>query len=89
MTSIPIRRGIKNGFFLQSFDQTNSGYLKSKKGKKSKWLPGDQECPFAHETQKLEARVVLDIVCKEIELRHPNIPLFTLHDCLFTIPEDV
>lgn len=45
MTSIPIRRGIKNGFFLQSFDQTNSGYLKSKKGKKVEMAPGRSGMP--------------------------------------------
>lgn len=68
----------------------NTGYFKTKGGKgKSKWHPGDQECPFAHVTQKLEARVVLDYVCKAIELHDPDIPIFTLHDCIFTIPEHV
>lgn len=83
---------LKNLFpnLMHAIDQTNTGYFKTKGGKgKSKWHPGDQECPFSHVTQILEARVVLDYVCKAIELHDPDIPIFTLHDCIFTVPEHV
>jgi hypothetical protein len=34
--------------------------------------------------QRIESFLVLDIVCKEIALRYPEIPLYTIHDSIIT-----
>ena len=77
---------------MKVIELLNEGYYKTKKGigkgeTKIKWQPGDQVCTFAYVTQQLEARFVLDVVCKAIEEEHPEVPMLTLHDCIFTTPE--
>ena len=70
---------------MKAIDLVNTGYRKTKNGKgKAKWKSGDQVCTFAHVTQQLEARFLLDTVCKAIEEDHPEVPMLTLHDCIFT-----
>lgn len=74
---------------MQAIDLINTGYTKTKQGigkgeKKINWKPGDQVCTLAHVTQQLEARFLLDTVCKAIEEDHPEVPMLTLHDCIFT-----
>jgi hypothetical protein len=39
---------------------------------------------LSHVLQRLEARLVLDIVCREIRQQWPEIPLLTVHDCILT-----
>jgi hypothetical protein len=66
-------------------DEINKGFEKTRKGKgRSRWKKGDQVCPFAHVTQRFEARVLLDVICNRIEKEHPNVPYLTLHDCILT-----
>jgi len=86
----PLREALIQRFpsLMQVIDLINTGYFKTKNSKgKAKWMPGDQVCTFAHVTQQLEARFVLDVVCKAIEEEHPEVPMLTLHDCIFTTPE--
>lgn len=37
--------------------------------------------------QRIESMLILDTVCKRIELNHPEIPLFTVHDSIATTPQ--
>ena len=86
----PLREALIQRFpsLMQVIDLINTGYFKTKNAKgKAKWMPGDQVCTFAHVTQQLEAHFVLDVVCKAIEKDHPEVPMLTLHDCIFTTPE--
>ncbi|WP_026896766.1 hypothetical protein [Daejeonella oryzae] len=39
--------------------------------------------------QRLESRIILDIVCKEINNRLPDAPLIPIHDSILTTPEHV
>jgi hypothetical protein len=65
--------------------QLNQGYWKTKNGHgKSKWKKGDQVCPYAHITQIIEARAVLNHVCGFIESDRPDTPILTVHDCIYT-----
>jgi len=47
----------------------------------------DPVCLFAHFTQRLEAHVILDIVCRGISKERPDIPLLTIHDSILTTEE--
>ena len=38
--------------------------------------------------QKVEAKVMLHMVCKAIFVQHPNVPLFTIHDSILTTREN-
>lgn len=73
---------------ILGFEELNEGFTKRRNGKgKQKWKPGDAVSGFAHVTQKLESRIVLDEVCGGIKSARPEIPIFTLHDCIFTTEE--
>jgi hypothetical protein len=37
--------------------------------------------------QSLESYYILEVVCKSIQKRHRNIPLFTKHDSIYTTEE--
>lgn len=71
-------------------EEINRGYTKVKKGKgEQRWQPGDQVCTFAHITQMLEARVLLDLICLAIKSHSMKIPIYTIHDSILTTPEHV
>lgn len=70
---------------VKAIEEINEGYYKTNGGKgKAKWREGDQVCPFAHVTQRCEARVLLDVICRRLEREYPDIPFLTLHDCILT-----
>lgn len=39
--------------------------------------------------QAIEAHIVLDLIVERITREQPNVRLFTIHDCVATIPEHV
>ncbi len=39
--------------------------------------------------QHLEANCVLDYICKNISEKHPNIPLYTIHDSIITTEDNI
>jgi len=51
----------------------------------SKGISTDKEHTlFSRMMHKLEVNVFLDSICKEMELKHPEIPIFPIHDCIVT-----
>jgi len=40
--------------------------------------------PFAYITQMIESRFVLDICCKRIAEEYPHVPIYTIHDSIWT-----
>ena len=49
----------------------------------------DDVAPFAYITQEIESDFVLKTVCKRIELEHPQMPIFTIHDAFYTTDDYV
>lgn len=73
-----------------TFARLNTGYNRTKNGKgKAKKRKDDLDCPFAYFTQKLEAHIVLDLVVSDLLSRDPDMPLYTLHDAIYTTKENV
>ena len=57
-----------------------------------KWSESKQEFysrrtnnKLAMALQGLEAKIVLDGVCHKFHVKYPDVPLFTIHDCLVTV----
>jgi len=72
---------------VKAFKRLKQGFKKTKKGKgKYRYREGDLRCPFAMFTQGVESWFVLDIVCEKLKRLHPDCPLFTIHDALYTTP---
>ena len=70
---------------MQAFREYADGYYKIKRGSgKRKWQPGDISSPIAHLTQGLESRIVLDNIVPRITEFNPEIPIYTIHDCIMT-----
>jgi len=73
-----------------TFSRLNSGYVRTNKGKgKAKKRKDDIDCPFAYFTQKMEAHIVLDLVVGSLLKKNPNLPLYTIHDAIYTTKENV
>ena len=73
---------------MKAFNAYAVGYYKTKHGKgKRKWKPGDQVSPFAHLTQGMESRIILDTIVPAITAFNPAIPIYTIHDCIMNIRE--
>ena len=43
---------------------------------------------LAHKLQKKEAEIVIESLCSEINKKH-NIPYFTVHDSIYSSPENI
>ena len=73
-----------------TFSRLNSGYLRTNNGKgKAKTKKDDIDCPFAYFTQKMEAHIVLDLVVGSLLKSNPKLPLYTIHDAIYTTKENV
>jgi len=66
---------------LRFFTLINYGYTKTKSQSNGKIHQGNF---LARVLQKMESQVVLDIICKQIKSKLPEIPLITLHDGIAT-----
>ncbi|MBP2619111.1 hypothetical protein [Chryseobacterium jejuense] len=49
----------------------------------------DQHNTLAVILQNLEADIILNNVCKKLDKKHPEVPLFTLHDSVITTEDNV
>ena len=72
---------------MDLFDWLKLGYTKTNKmiGNRQ-WdetIDG-KKCPIAIITQSIESLFVLERVCRRITTLYPNIPLFTIHDAIYT-----
>ncbi|MEI2693864.1 MAG: hypothetical protein V9E90_02215 [Saprospiraceae bacterium] len=77
-------RKVMNKYFpevLRFFTLINYGYTKTKSQSNGKIHQGNF---LARVLQKMESQVVLDIICKQIKSKLPEIPLITLHDGITT-----
>ena len=68
---------------IKYFDEINGAF----KLKKHRAEGSTEIAPFSYITQSIESRFVLDSVCKRITAQYPNIPLFTIHDAIYTTVE--
>ncbi len=75
---------------MAAFKQLQVGFTKVKGGKRNaKWKYGDQISTFAYVMQEFEAHVILDKICGHIAKKKPGVPLFTIHDCIYTTEEHI
>lgn len=73
-----------------AFRELQEGFYKTRYGKgDAKWQHGDQVSTYAYVTQRFEARIVLDKICGRISRERPEVPLITIHDSIYTLPEYV
>ena len=40
---------------------------------------------LAHQMQRAESKIIFG-ACRDLMNRHPDVPLWTIHDCLLTVP---
>lgn len=80
---LPGRKVMKKYFpeVLRFFTLINYGYIKTKSQSNGKIHQGNF---LARVLQKMESQVVLDIICKQIKSKLPEVPLITLHDGIAT-----
>jgi len=72
---------------MKTVNTVNNGFIKTKNGEgENEWKEGDLRCPFAMFTQRAESWFILDVVCKKMHEKHPDCPIFSIHDALYTIP---
>jgi len=67
---------------MKIIDQIN-GYFKVAHKKKI----NDDVAPIAYITQEIESDFVLGIVCSRIVEQYPDIPIYTIHDAIYTTNE--
>lgn len=68
----------------KAFRQLQTGFDFWSTRKRHKAKANQQISTFAYVTQRFEAKIILDMVCGEIVKTRPEIPLFTIHDCIYT-----
>lgn len=67
------------------FKNINIGFTRTQNGAGlNKRRKGDMDCPLAKLLQGIEAYLILDKVCGNLNLKHPQMPLYTIHDCVAT-----
>ena len=54
-----------------------------------KFLKKDDYVLLSHIMQRLESTVIIEVVAKRIAAEKPNLPIFTVHDSISTIPSEV
>lgn len=67
---------------VKFFTMINYGFKKTKGQTKN--LNNYQGNSLARILQRMESHAVLDLICKDIKKKYPNIPLITLHDGIAT-----
>lgn len=83
-TKLKGREVMKNHFpeVLRFFTLINYGFKKTKGQTKN--LNNYQGNCLARILQKMESQTVLDLICKDLKKKYPNMPLITLHDGIAT-----
>ena len=46
---------------------------------------GNDHSRFPIKLQQMESTTVLDVLCKRIHEKYPDLPIFTIHDCIVTL----
>lgn len=69
---------------IKVIDKIN-GFFLTNRMKKGKAYSEENRSAIAYITQTIESNFVLDVVCKKLTLEHPEIPLWTIHDAIYTI----
>lgn len=72
----------------KAFRELQEGFYKTTHGKgNAKWKYGDQVSTYAYVMQRFEARILLETICGRIIRERPEVPLITIHDSIYTLPE--
>lgn len=69
---------------MRIINKLNGWFIISKNG-----VMNDDVAPIAYITQEIESDFVLGMVCKRIVSDKPDLPIFTIHDAVYTIEEHV
>jgi hypothetical protein len=69
---------------IKFIDELNGSFILSDKKKTN----NNEIATFSHLTQKIESRFILDICCKRISEEYPDVPIFTIHDSIWTSSEN-
>jgi hypothetical protein len=95
----PFDKGkVKSSFFQYIYSSNEQDYWEEKKliskafpsvTRLFKFLKQEDYVLLSHIMQRLESILIIEVVARRIAAEKPNLPFFTVHDSIATIPEEV
>jgi len=92
------KRKVKSSFFQYIYSSNKQNYWEEKKlisnafpsvTRMFKFLKQDDYVLLSHIMQRLESILIIEVVARRIAAEKPNLPFFTVHDSIATIPSEV
>ncbi len=95
----PFDKGkVKSSFFQYIYSSNKQNFWEEKRlisaafpsvTKVFKYLKKDDYVLLSHIMQRLESILIIEVVARRIAAEKPNLPFFTVHDSIATIPSEV